>query len=201
MTRKLKTITVQIMEREYPVACPQGEETMLMNAVDYTDRVMKKIKRAGRTVGVERIAVMAALNMAHDLLAIQRDANHTPSIRTEHRDEDAHSTEHQQTLDRNNTFTESELLAQHDDSAIAQQIQALTERLEAAMRDEASAQDSRTQIEEKIDTHEVVTQQEDTNTAIETETNTHTTNNLKTTSTETHPNSETLSKTEKTLHH
>lgn len=65
-------VTVRILDREYQVACPEDEkEALLDSARDLNDR-MKAIRDTGKVVGVDRIAVMAALNLARELLE-QRD--------------------------------------------------------------------------------------------------------------------------------
>ena len=68
MTPASKTLDVSIMGREYRVACPPDQEKELLEAVVYLDRKMREIRDQGKVVGVERIAVMAALNIAHELL-------------------------------------------------------------------------------------------------------------------------------------
>lgn len=68
MTSAPKTLDVSIMGREYRVACPVGQEKELLEAVVYLDRKMREIRDQGKVVGVERIAVMAGLNIAHELL-------------------------------------------------------------------------------------------------------------------------------------
>lgn len=69
MTATSKTLDVSIMGREYRVACPPDQEKELLEAVVYLDRKMREIREQGKVVGVERIAVMTALNIAHELLA------------------------------------------------------------------------------------------------------------------------------------
>ena len=68
MSATSKTLDVSIMGREYRVVCPPGQEKELLEAVVYLDRKMREIREQGKVVGVERIAVMAALNIAHELL-------------------------------------------------------------------------------------------------------------------------------------
>ena len=65
------TIEVTLMGRTYKVACAEGERESLMQAVAYLDLKMNEIKKAGKVVGSERIAVMAALNVAHELLSMR----------------------------------------------------------------------------------------------------------------------------------
>ncbi len=66
-----KSLDVEIMGRQYRVACGEGEENLLLQAVAYLDRKMLEIRDAGKLAGTDRIAVMAALNMAHELLTIR----------------------------------------------------------------------------------------------------------------------------------
>ena len=64
-----KTIEVSILGRNYKVACEDGERDALLQAVEYLDAKMGEIKEAGKVNGTDRIAVMAALNIAHELLS------------------------------------------------------------------------------------------------------------------------------------
>ncbi|NVJ59130.1 MAG: cell division protein ZapA [Gammaproteobacteria bacterium] len=61
-------ITLRILEREYQFASPVDEKDKLMEAARLLDGRMREIRDSGRVVGTERIAVMAALNLAFDLL-------------------------------------------------------------------------------------------------------------------------------------
>ncbi len=64
-----RSLDVSIMGREFRVACPEGEEQALLDAVAYLDRKMNEIREGGKIVGVEKIAIMAALNISHELLS------------------------------------------------------------------------------------------------------------------------------------
>lgn len=64
----VKGVEVNIMGREFTVGCPPEERDSLLSAVSYLDKKMCDIRDAGKVVGVERIAMMAALNLAHELL-------------------------------------------------------------------------------------------------------------------------------------
>jgi len=64
-------LTINLMGREFRVGCPEGEERQLLATVDYLNRKIKEV-RDSKVVGNERIALMAALNVAHELLAQQR---------------------------------------------------------------------------------------------------------------------------------
>ena len=63
-----KSLQVTIMGREFRVACPEEEQAGLLEAVDYLNRKMLEIRDAGKVIGLERIAIMAALNIAHEFL-------------------------------------------------------------------------------------------------------------------------------------
>lgn len=67
-------VGVKILGKDYQVACPVDQTHSLLDAALLLDNKMKHIRAAGRTIGVERIAVMAALNLAHELLSIQQAA-------------------------------------------------------------------------------------------------------------------------------
>jgi cell division protein ZapA len=64
----VKTLEVTLLDREFRVACPEEDEADLLAAVIYLDKKMREIQAAGKTASMERIAVMAALNIAHELL-------------------------------------------------------------------------------------------------------------------------------------
>jgi cell division protein ZapA len=69
MAETPKTVEVNLLGRSYRVACAEGERESLMQAVAYLDAKMNEIRKAGKVMGAERIAVMAALNVAHELLS------------------------------------------------------------------------------------------------------------------------------------
>ena len=62
------SITVQILDKEYSIICPQEERANLVGAARYLDGKMREIRSSGKVIGADRIAVMAALNITHDLL-------------------------------------------------------------------------------------------------------------------------------------
>ena len=66
------TVDVNILGRVYKVACADGEEHALNEAVVYLDKQMREIRDRGKVTGIDRIAVMAALNIANDLLRERR---------------------------------------------------------------------------------------------------------------------------------
>lgn len=67
-------VSIRILDKEYQVACPPSERTDLLDCAEVLNAKMREIRDSGRIVGLDRIAVMAALNMANDLLhAKERD--------------------------------------------------------------------------------------------------------------------------------
>ncbi|MBD1550151.1 cell division protein ZapA [Pseudomonas typographi] len=62
------SVTVQILDKEYSIMCPPEERSNLLSAARYLDGKMREIRTGGKVIGGERIAVMAALNITHDLL-------------------------------------------------------------------------------------------------------------------------------------
>ena len=64
-------VSVRILDKEYQVACPASERTDLLDSAEVLNAKMREIRDSGRIVGLDRIAVMAALNMANDLLHAQ----------------------------------------------------------------------------------------------------------------------------------
>ena len=68
---EVKAVDVSIMGREFSIACPESEREALLAAVSYLDKKMCDIRDAGKVVGNERIAMMAALNLAHELLSLK----------------------------------------------------------------------------------------------------------------------------------
>ncbi|WP_456405434.1 cell division protein ZapA [Thiolapillus sp.] len=69
MSKSARTITVSIMDKEYRVACGPGEEDALLASALELDERMRSIRQTGKIIGTERIAVMVALNMAHELMS------------------------------------------------------------------------------------------------------------------------------------
>ena len=64
-----KGLTIQILGREFRVACPEGEEKQLEASVEFVNRRMRELRDTGKVTGNERIAIMAALNIAHEFLS------------------------------------------------------------------------------------------------------------------------------------
>ena len=68
------TLDVSLLGREFKVSCRESERAQLMEAVAFLDRRMRDIRETSKIVGSERIAVMAALNIAHELLRAKSEA-------------------------------------------------------------------------------------------------------------------------------
>ena len=66
------SVTVQILDKEYSIICPQEERSNLVSAARYLDGKMREIRTSGKVIGADRVAVMAALNITHDLLHKQQ---------------------------------------------------------------------------------------------------------------------------------
>lgn len=75
MKDEARQVTVRILDKEYRVACRPDEEQALFEAAGYLNGKMQEIRDKGRVIGIDRIAVMAALNLAHELLQSQAGAH------------------------------------------------------------------------------------------------------------------------------
>jgi cell division protein ZapA len=84
MSTKPKPVTVQILEKEYLVACKDEERDELLASAELLNSRMREIRDSGKVIGADRIAVMAALNLAHELVQNQArkfDYQHSMSTR------------------------------------------------------------------------------------------------------------------------
>ena len=71
-------VTIKILEKEYKISCPQGEhESLLVSAKNVNDN-MEKVRESGKALSADRVAVMAAINIAHELVK----TNENPKIDT-----------------------------------------------------------------------------------------------------------------------
>lgn len=78
------TVTVQILDKEYCIACPTNERANLESAARYLDGKMREIRSSGKVIGADRVAVMAALNITHDLLHKQQHLDEQASSTRDH---------------------------------------------------------------------------------------------------------------------
>ena len=70
---EMTPVSVHILDKEYQVACAEDERDGLMHAADFVNRRMKEIRDRGNVIGTDRIAVVTALNVAHELLQLRAD--------------------------------------------------------------------------------------------------------------------------------
>ena len=68
---QLHPVTVRILDKDYHIGCPAAERANLESAGRYLDAKMREIRDAGKVLGVERIAVLAALNISYEMLQAQ----------------------------------------------------------------------------------------------------------------------------------
>jgi cell division protein ZapA len=64
-------VSVRILDRDYVVACPHEERPALLDAAEYLNSRMREVRDSGKVVGLDRVAVMVALNMANELLQLR----------------------------------------------------------------------------------------------------------------------------------
>jgi cell division protein ZapA len=77
MSEQSTSLQVKILDKEYQVNCPPSEQDALVKSARYLDENMRKIKGRGNIHGIEKIAVLAALNITHDMLRKNRMINET----------------------------------------------------------------------------------------------------------------------------
>jgi cell division protein ZapA len=64
-------VGVRILEKEYFIACPQDERTALLDSAEYLNNRMREVRESGKVIGLDRIAVMVALNLTNELLQLK----------------------------------------------------------------------------------------------------------------------------------
>ncbi|MDQ8038468.1 MAG: cell division protein ZapA [Pedobacter sp.] len=72
MSSETSTLEVFILDKSYRINCPENEQESLRSSAQYLDRKMRDIRSSGKIIGLERIAVIAALNITHELLNASR---------------------------------------------------------------------------------------------------------------------------------
>ncbi len=72
MSSETSTLEVFILDKSYRINCPENEQESLRSSGQYLDRKMREIRSSGKVIGLERIAVIAALNITHELLNASR---------------------------------------------------------------------------------------------------------------------------------
>ncbi|MDD1620682.1 MAG: cell division protein ZapA [Methylococcaceae bacterium] len=78
MSKPVLPVSLNILGKEYKIACAPEEQEALLNSAHQLDKQMRKIRDTGKVAGADRIAVLAALNLAHDLSATATKSGATP---------------------------------------------------------------------------------------------------------------------------
>ncbi len=68
MSNENVPITIKVLDKEFRIACPESEQASLMASANYLSDKMREVRDTGKVIGMDRIAVMTALNLAHELL-------------------------------------------------------------------------------------------------------------------------------------
>jgi cell division protein ZapA len=80
MSDEITEATIHIMDKEYRIACGQDEYHGLLESAKIVDRKMREIRDSSKVIGTDRIAVMAALNIAHELVDLKSNYNKTEDL-------------------------------------------------------------------------------------------------------------------------
>ena len=72
MSKESGSLNIKILDKDYRVSCPSDEQDSLRASADFLNRRLNEIRSRGLIIGAERIAIMAALNLAHELLHCQQ---------------------------------------------------------------------------------------------------------------------------------
>jgi len=72
---RVTRISVRLLDREYQVACPVDERSDLLDSAEYLDSKMREVRDTGKVVGLDRIAVISALNLANELIKLRRSGS------------------------------------------------------------------------------------------------------------------------------
>jgi cell division protein ZapA len=72
---RVARVSVRLLDREYQVACAAEERSDLLDSAEYLDAKMREVRDTGKVVGVDRIAVISALNIANELIKMRRNGS------------------------------------------------------------------------------------------------------------------------------
>ena len=72
---RVTRVSVRLLDREYQVACPAEERSDLLDSAEYLDAKMREVRDTGKVVGLDRIAVISALNLANELIKLRRNGS------------------------------------------------------------------------------------------------------------------------------
>mgnify|MGYP006428284003 CR=1 FL=1 len=76
-----EAVKVRILEQDYTIACPEDAKNSLLRSADYVDRKMREVRQSGKVIGTDRVAVMAAINIAYELLEAQTENQEMDDVR------------------------------------------------------------------------------------------------------------------------
>ncbi len=79
----VSTVSIRILDKDYQVHCPPEQQEALLSAAHGLDLRMREIRRSGNVIGLERIAVMAALNLSYELMQAQHTAGSSAAASTD----------------------------------------------------------------------------------------------------------------------
>ncbi len=79
-----QTVSINLLDKEFSFNCPADAEAELLASADFLNEKMRDIRKSGKVLGLERIAVMAALNLAHELLQSRQETNSDVEQRLRH---------------------------------------------------------------------------------------------------------------------
>jgi cell division protein ZapA len=79
----ISTVSIRILDKDYQVHCPPEQQDALLSAAHGLDLRMREIRRSGNVIGLERIAVMAALNLSYELMQAQLNAGSSAAVSTD----------------------------------------------------------------------------------------------------------------------
>lgn len=79
MNDTTQAVSVRILDKEYKVSCPKGEHESLLESAKEVDSRMREIRKTGKVINSDRIGVMVALNLAHELLNATTQVNNIDS--------------------------------------------------------------------------------------------------------------------------
>lgn len=69
---RISRVSVRLLDREYQVACPADQRSDLLDSAEYLDAKMREVRDTGKIVGLDRIAVISALNITNELISLRR---------------------------------------------------------------------------------------------------------------------------------
>ena len=69
---RISRVNVRLLDRQYEVACPAEERSDLLDSAEYLDAKMREVRDTGKVVGLDRIAVISALNIANELIKLKQ---------------------------------------------------------------------------------------------------------------------------------